>query len=72
MENALWYFAGLLTIPALALLALLREWLIDKNLEMDCFRCRRRFGWMGKTYARITVLKFWWHRRNGECKQNTK
>lgn len=72
MNEALWYFTGLLTLPAVLLLVLLWGWLTDKNYRLDCLRCDRAFGEIGEDYKRIQVLKFWLHRYNGECSRNAK
>lgn len=71
MENLLWYLSGLGTPIAVGLLLLLWAWLRDKNWQVDCLRCGRSFGEIDETYKRVTWLKFWWHRRNGQCRRNS-
>lgn len=63
------YLFGLFTLPVVFLLWLFIEWLRDKNWEIDCLRCGMKFGEMGKSYKRLTNLKFLWHRWNGTCKR---
>lgn len=64
------YLAGLATLPVGYMVYAAGTWLLDRNLELECPDCGRRFGSLKepRTYTMITELKFKWHRWTGQCK----
>lgn len=71
------YLAGLATLPVLYVIYVTWAWMNDRNLQLKCLRCDRRFGvtpydagefGVKPTLTLVTRFIFKWHRWAGQCK----